>query len=223
MTEETQLDKPDQKPKAAPKKRHLLGKRKLSPVVTSTNLWIPDRQLFQETARRRHKTDAELLRDIVHRWCVVERRAPGSQEEINDQVLVDLQKETLGKVESGLKSLADRLELLVDASSGFGELLNLNEVQLSRLMNTSNGQYSISAQTFAALWSLLELVQRSFGETYVTEGALSPRDKEVHETVVVYTDNIRAEGLRMVQRLLKTSGSPQPVQLQLISPGSAEK
>jgi hypothetical protein len=200
------------------KQRSPLGKRMLATQMTAARLWLPDTALLKETAKKRRITEAELLRDIVHRWCVVERRAPGTQEELNDQVLINLQKETLTKVESGLKSIADRMGFLADASSGFGELLNLNEVLLTRLMNTSNGQYNMSAQTFAALWSLLELVQRYFVERVIASGRLPCMDKEVHEACVLATDNIRAEGLRMVQRLLKDCGSPQPVEPRLISP-----
>ena len=51
------------KPASKSRRRAPLTRRKLSPTVTSTNLWIPDKALFQETARKRHITDAELLRD----------------------------------------------------------------------------------------------------------------------------------------------------------------
>jgi hypothetical protein len=138
------------------KRRKPLGKRQLAADLTATRLYIPDRLLFQETARRKHLTDAELLRDIVHRWAVVERRAPGTQEDLKEQVLIDLQKETLVKLDAGLKSIADHLGLLVDGSARFGDLLNLNEVQLTRLINASEGHHNVSAERFLALRSLFE-------------------------------------------------------------------
>jgi hypothetical protein len=197
------------------KKRSPLGKRELSPTVTSSNLWITDKALFQETARKRHMTDAELLRDIVHRWCVVERRAPGSQEDIHEQALIDLQKETLTRLENGLKAIVDQLGILVTHTTGFGEMLNLNEALLSRLMNTSNGHCNVSAQTFAALWPLLQLVQRLYVERRV--GDLDNED--TYQKVLITSDLIRNEGLDMVQELLKMCGS-QAVQNNLISPAA---
>jgi hypothetical protein len=198
------------------KRRSPLSKRQLSPIVTSTNLWIPDRQLLVETARQRRMTEAALVREILHRWAVVERRAPGTQEDLKEEVLIELQKEALG----GLKSITDKLAVLVDVTSGFGELLNLNEVQLTRLTNTSNGHYNMSAQTFAALWSLLELVQRYFVERMVAHGRVPCMDEDVHQMVVNTTDSMRAEGLQMIQRLMKDCGSPQPIQIVLVSPGT---
>jgi len=199
------------------KKRTPFGKRELSPTVTSSNLWIADKALFQETARKRHMTDAELMRDIVHRWCVVERRAPGSQEDIQEQALIDLQKHTLTRLENGLQAVVDQLALLVTHTTGFGEMLNLNEAQLSRLMNTSNGHCNLSAQTFAALWPLLQLVQRLYVERRV--GDLDNED--TYQKVLITSDLIRNEGLDMVQELLKLCGS-HPVHTKLISPPAAD-
>ena len=160
------------------------------------------------------------MRDIVHRWCVVERRAPGSQEDLQEQALIDLQKETLTKLESGVNSIVDRIGLLVDATSRFGELLNFNEAELTRLMNTSNGHYNISAQAFATLWSVLELIQRFYVERLVDAGRTHCPDRDVHRKVVNTTDSIRMEGLRMIVRLLEDCGSTQPIQPYLISPSS---
>ncbi len=55
------------------KKRSPLTKRQLASKVTATNLWVPDKQLFDEIKKKRRKTDAELLREIVHRWAVGNR------------------------------------------------------------------------------------------------------------------------------------------------------
>ena len=163
-------------------------------------------------------TDAELLREIVHRWCVVERRAPGSQDEVKDDVLIELQKEAL----TGMTSLLEKVGLLIQVTSGFGDLLNLNDAQITRLTNIANGQQNMNAQTFAAVWSVIELLQRYFVEQMVAAGQMPCMDTEVHEMVVKTTDSMRAQGLQMIQRLLKDSGSPQPVLSLLISPADSD-
>lgn len=137
-------------------KQARLGKRLLANQMAAARLWLPDHELLKEVARKRHITEAEQLRNIVHQWAVVERRAPGSQEDLNDKVLIDLQKETLGKLDAGLKSIADQLGLLVDGSARFGDLLNLNEVQLTRLINASDCHHNASAESFLVLRSLFE-------------------------------------------------------------------
>jgi hypothetical protein len=73
------------------RRRSPLGKRQLSSKVTSSNLWIPDRQMFEETARKRHLTDAELMRDIIHKWAVTTRLAPDTEEGAQEIALLNLQ------------------------------------------------------------------------------------------------------------------------------------
>lgn len=216
MADETTLKKKK-------KKRSPLGKRQLSPSVTSSNLWIPDKQLFQETARKRHMSDAELLREIVHRWCVVERRAPGSQEDEKELALINLQKETKATVEEGTKQISDLLTRLLEATSGYGDLLSLNEAQLSHVTNVGNAHYNVTAQTFAALWSLVEMFQRFYFSSMLRDDQKSLSfDKDAHTKVVAITDNIRAEGLRMVAKIVKDCGSPAPIKMNLICPTGSE-
>jgi hypothetical protein len=192
------------------KRRKPLGKRQLAADLTATRLYIPDRLLFQETARRKHVTDAELLRDIVHRWCVVERRAPGSQEDLQEQVLINLQNEAL----AGIKSIVDRLDLLTNVTSSFGESLNVNEAQLSRLIKTSNAQQNIVAQIFAVEWALLELVRRIYGEMLSRLASGSEARAEIDR----YTDNSSYVGLRLVHDALTVLQSPQPIVMELLRP-----
>jgi len=138
-------------PKSKRKKRASLGKRQLSTKVTSSNLWIPDRQIFEETARKRHLTDAELLREIVHRWCVVERLAPDTEEGAQEIALLNLQKETKKAIEEVGQELFSLLKQIAEAVATHGDLLSLNEAHLNHVTSLAGAHYNVSTQSFAAL------------------------------------------------------------------------
>src|SRR5260370_8063973 len=81
------------------KKRSPLTKRQLASKVTATNLWVPDKQLFDEMVKKRRKTDAELLREIVHHWAVTTRLAPDTEEGAQEIALLNFQKKPKKVVE----------------------------------------------------------------------------------------------------------------------------
>ena len=151
-------------PKSKRKKRASLGKRQLSTKVTSSNLWIPDRQLFEETARKRRMTDAGLMRDIIHKWAVTTRLAPDTEEGAQEIALINLQKETKKLIEEAKQELSSMLKQLLETVSTHSDLLSLNGTQLSHLTSVADTHYNVSAQSFAALWSLVEMFQRFYLE-----------------------------------------------------------
>lgn len=197
------------------KRRSPLGKRQLSATVSSTRLWIPDKQLLKEIARKRHLTDADLIREIVHNWAIKKRLAPDTDDGAEETALIELQRETKTAVE-GLIALLNRL---VDATSSYGDLLTLNEAQLSHLISVSNGHYSVTAQTFAALWFVVQLLQQLHLIPLLQANTSPPAvDKEIYDRAVTITDAARMKGLQMVEQLIKACQSPQPVVSRLISP-----
>lgn len=200
------------------KRRQPLGKRLLATQMTAARLWIPDKQLLSEIAKKRRITEAELAREIIHQWAVKKRLAPDTVEGAEERALIDLQRDTKTAVEG----LADLLNRLVEATSGYGDLLSLNEAQITHITSVSNAHYNVSAQTFAALWAQLEMFQRFYLEAQLRDGKLPPVDKELHSKAVEITDNIRAEGLRMVERLIKACQSPQAIRMSLSCPADTQ-
>ncbi len=206
----------ESKTKNKNKKRSPLSKRQLSSKVTAGNLWVPDLELFQEIARKRHKSDAELLRDIVHQWAVTTRLAPDTEEGAQEVALIDLQKETKKKVEELGEQMLSLLKQLVQSASTHGDLLSLNEAQMSHLSSVSGAHFNVSAQSFAALWSLVEMFQR-----FYVEKAL-PQDTDTHQAAIAIRDDIRGEGLRMIEAFTNVCESPLPVKMILIYPSGSE-
>jgi hypothetical protein len=170
--------------------------------------------LLAEIAKKSHSSEAALIREIVHNWAIKKRLAPDVEDGTEETALIDLQRETKTAVEG----LADLLKRLVDTTSGYGDLLTLNEAQVTHLTSVSNAHYNVTAQTFAALWALLEMFQRFQFEAQLHADQLPPVDKDTHTKAVAITDNIRAEGLRMVERLITACQSPQPIRMALVCP-----
>jgi hypothetical protein len=203
-----------------PKKtrRTPLGKRQLSPTVSYSNLWIPDKQLLQEIAKKRHISPAELIREIVHHWAIKKRLAPDTEDGAEETALIDLQRETKAAIETGVQQLTELVNRLAGTTSDYGDLLSLNEAQLSHVVNTSNAHYNITAQSFAALWSMLELVQRFLIEPLLEEGNTGCLDMDVHAKAVAARDRVREDAIRMVETLVTACKSPQPIMMTLIHP-----
>jgi hypothetical protein len=198
------------------RRRSPLGKRQLSSKVTSSNLWIPDRQLFEETARKRHMTDAELMRDIIHKWAVTTRLAPDTEEGAQEIALLNLQKETKKAIEEVGHELSSLLKQLVETVSTHGDLLSLTEAQLNHVTSVAAAHYNVSAQSFAALWSLVEMFQR-----FYVERTLPPAPDQ-HQAAVAIRDDIRGEGLRMIETFGSLCESTTPIKMILIYPSAGE-
>jgi hypothetical protein len=198
------------------KRRAPLGKRQLAQGGTSTRLWIPDKQLFDETARKRRKTDAELLREIVHQWAVTTRLAPDTEDGKREVALITLQKETKASVEAVGKELSGLLKQLLDAVSTHGDLLYLNEAQLNHVTSVAGAHYNVSAQSFAALWSLVEMFQRFYLEKTL------PQDQDPQKLAVAIRDDIRREGMRMMKLFTAPFQSTTPVKMILVFPSESE-
>ena len=197
---------------AKKKRRPPLGKRQLSAKVSYSNLWIPDKQLLGEIAKKRQMTDAELIREIIHQWAIKKRLAPDTDDGAEEVALIDLQRETKSAVETGIQEITERLNKLLLATSGFGDLLSLNEAQLTHIGNVSNTHYNITGQTFAAVWFLVEMTLRLGVEKSL------PTDNDRRKTAIALRDDIRADGLRMLDKLIKESKSPQSLLMALLCP-----
>lgn len=208
----------DTKKMTSKKRRSPLGKRQLAAKANYAHLWIPDKRLLEEIAKKRHITTAELQREIIHLWAIKKRLAPDTEDGAEETALIDLQRETKAAVDAGIQQLTDLVNRLAHTTSGYGDLLSLNEAQLSHVMNTSNAHCNITAQTFAALWSLLELVQRFVIEPMLEDGKSGCLDKEIHSKAVTGRDRIREDAIRMVEALVKACKAPQPIMMTLIHP-----
>jgi hypothetical protein len=198
------------------KKRSPLTKRQLASKVTATNLWVPDKQLFDEIKKKRRKTDAELLREIVHRWGVTTRLAPDTEEGAQEIALLNLQKETKKVVEEIGRELSSSLKQLAETVSTHGDLLSLNEAQLNHVTSVAGAHYNVSAQSFAALWSLVEMFQRFYVERTL------PQAPDPHQAAVAIRDDIRGEGLRMIETFGSLCESTTPIKMILIYPSAGE-
>lgn len=202
-------------PKTKPKRRKPLGKRQLSATVSYSNLWIPDKQLLGETAKKAHTSEAALIREIVHNWAVKKRLAPDVEDGTEEAALIEIQRETKTAVEG----LTDLLNRLLEATSGYGDLLNLNEAQMSHLTSVSTAHYNVTAQTFAAIWFVLQAVQNFTVLPLLQAGPLpTDIDRDVYNQAVQITDIGRAEGLQMVEQLIKACQSPQAIRMALVCP-----
>lgn len=198
------------------KKRSPFGKRQLATEATGTKLWAPDKQLFEEIAKKRKITPGEFLREIVHQWAIRTRLAPDTEEGTQEIALLKMQKETNAQIGSLRKELTDTLKQLAETASNHGELMSLNEAQLNHISATMGAHYNVSAQTFAAIWTAVELFQRFYMEKVLQS------DPDPHKAAVTARDNIRAEALRMVERMNHEFKSPQGIRMILIYPSDEE-
>jgi hypothetical protein len=192
-----------------------MGKRELAADVTGTRLLLPDKELFDSVVKRRHTDAATLLRDIVHQWCVKTRLAPDTTEGQVESTLLDLQKETKNTVDKFIKEVVPLLRQLADQTNSQGELFHLSEVQLNHIAAIVGAHYNVSAQTFAALWSLLQMFER-----VSLISAMPATTGNPQEAADKFRDANREEGLRMVEKMTELFKCPHGVQMVLIFPGA---
>lgn len=196
-------------------KRKPLGKRELASDVTGTRLFIPDKDLFDSVVKRRHTDGATLLREIVHQWCVKTRLSPDSEEGQQETSLLELQKETKDAIDKFTKDVGPILRQLATQTTQQGELFNLSEVQLNHIAGIVGAQYNVNAQTFAVLWSLLQMFQQ-----FVVVKSLSATAANTPESAEQFRDSFREEGLRMVEKMTELFKCPHGVQMLLMFPGT---
>ena len=103
------------------KKRAQFKKERSSETV-STRLWEADDALFLETANRRHITQAELLRQIVHEWAITKRvsgqntdqpETSGPIRKLQEQILA----EHLEPINELLATICHRLNVPLSANA----------------------------------------------------------------------------------------------------------
>ena len=178
------------------KKRAPFKKERSSETV-STRLWEADDALFLEIANRRHITQAELLRQIVHEWAITTRvsgqntdqpETSGPIRKLQEQILA----EHLEPINELLATICHRLNVPLSANA-HTDLVHANTQdaaypasdvnsvlmslmrrvtedmdttlqKLSRLKMSTIAHYNLSAQTFAANWTVLDFILRDVVE-----------------------------------------------------------
>jgi len=84
-----------------------------------------DKQLFEETAKKRRLNPAQLAREIIHQRSAAQRRAPGTREEIREGALIDLQRETKAAVEALRKDVSGLQEFSIEGLTALSSLVEI--------------------------------------------------------------------------------------------------
>jgi hypothetical protein len=112
--------------------------------------------------------------------------------------------------------LFSSLKQIAEAVATHGDLLSLNEAHLNHVTSVAGAHYNVSAQNFAALWSLVEMFQRFYVERSL------PETPDQHQAAVAIRDDIRGEGLRMIETFGSLCESTTPIKMILIYPSAGE-
>lgn len=165
------------------KKRAHFNKERSDETV-STRLWEADHALFSETVGRRRTTPAELLRQIVHEWAITMRLSGQNSDEpetaapirkLDEQILA----EQLAPINQTLAAISQRLNVplleIANTQDGADPASDTDSVlmaqmrrvtedmetvleKLSRLKIFTIAHYNLSAQIFAANWTILDFI-----------------------------------------------------------------
>src|ERR1041384_884248 len=192
-------------------RRRPLAKQQLSKKTSFSNLWIPDKELLLEIAGRKHVSEAEMIREIVHQWAIKKRLAPDTDDGAEELAILDVQREIKASLEAGFGGIATKLKRSVDATSGYGDLLSLNEAQLTHVTSVSNAHYQMTAQAFAALWFIVEMMQRDVEKSL-------PQNSRTKKQAIAVRDDMRVRGIHMLEKLIIDCKSPQALVMALLCP-----
>ena len=202
--------------KASPRKLGLSRRREIDPETVGTNLYAADRRLLDDEVGKKETTRSELIRQIVHQWAIKKRLAPDAADNGQEPTLVVLQKQTVAELGEARKELQTLLVLFKEAAATQTDLLSLNETELKRVLALDSAHYNLSAQSFTAVWAVLDFLQRFMVDPIL---ANNPQHKpDPHAESVRQRRDARVEGLQMAERMDEQFQSPQPIQMVLISP-----
>jgi len=196
-------------------------KKERSDETVSTRLWAADHALFSETVARRRTNPAELLRKIVHEWAITMRlsgqntdqpETAGPIGKLPEQILA----EQLAPINEALATICHKLDVPLfaipntqdgpDPDSHPDSILmaqmrrvredldtTLRKVKRSKMFTIAH--YNLSAQTFAANWAVLRLIQR-----YIVEPSLRPSYKdEANQMALAEREKSVDEGLLLAK------------------------
>lgn len=112
------------------------------------------------------------------------------------------------------KRLSELAQILTSTATQHGEQLSLSKVMMKHLLDLNKSHYHLSGQSFAAIWSALDFIQR-----YVVEPHLQTLGKtDPYEASKIHRDEARKEGLQLVIEMCHLFKFPSSMDLTLISP-----
>ena len=214
--ETTKKDAKQMTRKATPRKLGLSRRREIDPETVGTNLYVADRRLLDDEVGKKATTRSELIRQIVHQWAIKKRLAPDAADNTPEPSLLALQKKTVTELGEARKEIQTLLAQLKEATATQTDLLSLNETEFKRVLALDSAHYNLSAQSFTAVWAVLDFLQR-----FVVDPVLAnnPQHKpDPHAESVRQRRDARVEGLQLAERMDEQFQSPQPIQMVLISP-----
>jgi len=214
--ETTKKDGKQMTRKATPRKLGLSRRREIDPETVGTNLYVADRRLLDDEVGKKGTTRSELIRQIVHQWAIKKRLAPDAADNAQEPSLLALQKKTVTELGEARKEIQTLLAQLKEATATQTDLLSLNETEFKRVLALDSAHYNLSAQSFTAVWAVLDFLQRFMVDPIL---ANNPQHKpDPHAESVRQRRDARVEGLQMAERMDEQFQSPQPIQMVLISP-----
>jgi len=202
--------------KAYPRRLGLSRRREIDPETVGSNLFVADRRLLDDEVRKKNSTKSELIRQIVNQWAIKKRLAPDADDKAQEPTLVALQKKTISELGEARKELQTLLTQFKEAATTQIDLLSLNETEFKRVLALDSAHYNLSAQSFTAVWAVLNFLQRFTVDPVL---ANDPQHKpDPHAESVRQRRDARVEGLQLAERMDEQFQSPQPIQMVLISP-----
>jgi hypothetical protein len=202
--------------KAYPRKLGLSRRREIDPETVGANLFVADRRLLDDEVSKKDTTRSELIRQIVHQWAIKKRLAPDTADNRQEATLVALQKQTVAELGEARKELQTLLAQLKEAAAVQTDLLGLNETEFKRILALDLAHYNLAAQSFTAVWAVLDFLQRFMVDPILANNP--DHQKDPHAESVRQRRDARVEGLQMAERMDEQFQSPQPIQMVLISP-----
>ena len=133
-----------------------------------------------------------------------------------DAIRLALQLRTVTELGEARKEIQTLLAQFKEAAATQADLLSLNETEFKRVLALDSAHYNLSAQSFTAVWAVLDFLQRFMVDPIL---ANNPQHKpDPHAESVRQRRDARVEGLQMAERMDEQFQSPQPIQMVLISP-----
>jgi hypothetical protein len=202
--------------KAYPRRFGLGRRREIDLETIGTNLFVADRRLLDDEVGKKKTTRSELMREIVHQWAIKKRLAPDANDNALETSLLALQKQTVSELGEARKELQTLLRQFKEAAATQTDLLSLNETEFKRILALDSAHYNLSAQSFTAVWAVLNFLQRFMVDPIL---ANDPQHKsDPHAESLRQRRDARVEGLQLAERMDEQFQSPQPIQMVLISP-----
>ena len=219
-------------------------RRELSRKTSGTKLWIADRMVVEEIARKEHTTPAEVLRDIVHEWTAKKRLSgltadtqelAGPVRKMHEQLLA----EKLAPVNTALASIIELLKTRSEPAPSSNSdtavapsdhpdsaLLALLErladeretagKHLAELRAFAAAHYMLSGQQFSVAWANLDFILRFTAEPLLRNDPAHTKDS--FQASLIHRDDARKEGLQMVEQMSLAFHYPQEYKLVLVNP-----